>query len=443
MNLLATDAYYTSGNDHNFDTAESNRWYQNNADIGRGFHNSSNTSPISSTTLSSKRTVASRPVKHNNPSMYARRHNNHTLESNLRRLYQNNDDVGGELRNHSILSSVSSVTSLPKRSVASIPINRNAVSNNPSVFSRKHNSNTLGSVMEHNQLCSNRNTLSIVGRNSLNDSSISSLRKLSDLNPSHTIEVAQMSTFEVMDHYAFETQLSSQRKGKLPYVLVSVQPSPFTGDQASAKIEMQFTKLWIALYEDMKHRASAPGPLNIDSKGVVWRGYCRHKHDGCHFSCKVIRKQDIASEESYFLGLYVQGHHNHHEVVKGITSTLNATQAVRSTHSPANTRIRGRHSSNQQNDHGNNIKSSYNINQAYKRIDVEVEQNQQLYTYILDHQNEFVGSEEDIIIRFTEIRNGLQQIREAHVEITINNYCDKMFSFNDGTKQVIYQYFTE
>ena len=174
------------------------------------------------------------------------------------------------------------------------------------------------------------------------------MRKLKDLNPLHSLKIAPMSENEQVHHYAFQSRMPSQTRGNPPYFLVNVQPSPFTGDQSSAKTEMQFTELWMDHYEDMKKKASTPGPLDKDRKGVVWRGYC--KHEGCHFSCKVIRIADkYCKEKTYLLGLYVQGNHNHHEAVKGIASTLNTAKAVASTHSPAISSVR-RYSNNQEDD---------------------------------------------------------------------------------------------
>jgi len=97
----------------------------------------------------------------------------------------------------------------------------------------------------------------------------------------------------------------------------------------------------------------------------------------------------------------VQGRHNHLEAVKGITSTSIATKAVTaSTHRPANLRVRC-DSNNQEDDHRNDIKHSSRSYQECKHIDVQV-QNQHLYNYILEHQNQFVGSAaDDITTRFT------------------------------------------
>jgi len=255
------DTYHTPGTEE-FGTTESKRWFQNSVNIDGEFHTSSNSSPVSSATSSSKRSVASRSVNHNDPSIFSRRNDSHTLESNQWHSYQDSVNIGGGSRNYSNLSPVSSATSSSKGKVASLPANHNATWNNPSIFSRSHDTNTLDGVMEHNQPCSNRKIFDILGRNSHNISSpvssISSMRKLKELNPSHSLRIAPMSLYKKIDHYAFPTQMASQTKGKPPYVLVDVQPSPFTGDQTSANIEMQFAKLWMSQYEDMKKKASTP-----------------------------------------------------------------------------------------------------------------------------------------------------------------------------------------
>lgn len=105
---VATDTYHTPGTEE-FGTTESKRWFQNSVDLGGEFHTSSNSSPVSSATSSSKRSVASRSVNHNNPSIFSRR--NHTLKSNQWHSYQDSVNIGGGSGNFSNLSPVSSATS--------------------------------------------------------------------------------------------------------------------------------------------------------------------------------------------------------------------------------------------------------------------------------------------------------------------------------------------
>ena len=239
-------------------------------------------------------------------------------------------------------------------------------------------------------------------------------------------------------------------------------------------------------YKDMRQKSSHSGPLRPTSVGVVWRGYCK----SCEFACKVIRKRNTLSNvPTHYLGLYVQGYHNHTEDIHdGFSAPVRRENFMQSEDVATKSRLKndiseltsakpltygddmgictqgnyGHHDLIQghtptsiiqygniasdntamtlSSGHSSQI-DSYKCNHKPASVkattvnhnDVLLDRNQKLYDFMHRRQNEFIGGEDDKVTqRFNDFENGLRMIREVSHSVNVSHHMlrDRLYFYN-------------